>query len=92
MLDWSFPAKDCECSYVDDTKINLQKRLMEHKVAVKRGDRNNGIAVYAWDHDHRMDWEVARVLEQEPRCWKRQMLEAIHIMKQPPTCNWFYLS
>ena len=77
MLDRSFPAKDCECSYIDETKTNLQKRLMEHKAAVRRGDRNNGIAVYAQDHDHRVDWEAARVLEQEPWCWKRQMLEAI---------------
>ena len=65
----------------------LQKRLTEHKAAVRRGDRNNGIAVYAWDHDHRVDWEAARVLEQEPCYWKRRTLEAIHIMSHGNTTN-----
>ena len=41
--------------------------MTEHKAAVKRiNNRNNGIAVHAWDHDYRLDWETARVLEQEP--------------------------
>ena len=59
-------CKDCECSYIGETGRNLQKHLMEHKAAVRRGNRNNGIAVHAWDHDHRVDWEAARVLEHEP--------------------------
>ena len=84
---YEVPCKDCECSYIGETGRNLQKRLMEHKAAVRRGDRNNGIAVHAWDHDHRVDWEAARVLEQEQRYWKRQTLEAIHIMRHGNTTN-----
>ena len=84
---YEVPCKDCECSYIGETGRNLQKRLTEHKAAVRRGDRNNGIAVHAWDHDHRVDWEAARVLEQEPRYWKRQTLEAIHIMRHGNTTN-----
>ena len=30
---------------------------MEHKAAVRRGDRNNGIVVYSLDEDHKTDWE-----------------------------------
>ena len=39
-----------------------------------------------WDHDHRVDWEAARVLEQ-PQYWKRRTLEAIHIMRHGNTTN-----
>ena len=68
---YEVPCKDCKFSYIGETRRNLKKRLMEHKAAVRRGDRNNGIVVHAWDHDHRVDWEAARVLELEPQYWKR---------------------
>ena len=52
----------CSSSYIGETGWTLQKRLVEHKAAVRRGDTNNGIAVHAWDHQHRVDWEKASVL------------------------------
>ena len=59
----------------------VNERLVEHKAAVRRGDTNNGIAVHAWDHQHRVDWEKASVLKQEPGYWKRRVLEAIEIQR-----------
>ena len=56
--------------------------MTEHKAAVRRGDRNNGIAVHAWDEDHRIDWKGANIKEQ---LWKRKALEAVHICMQPNT-------
>lgn len=75
------PCMDCQMSYIGETGRNLQKRLTEHKAAVRRGDRKNGIAVHVQDHDHRVDWEAAQVIEQEPRLpyWPRRIREAIHI-------------
>jgi hypothetical protein len=35
---------------------------VEVRSTVKRAEKNNGIAVHAWEHGHRMDWENARVL------------------------------
>ena len=55
------------------------KRITEHKLAVKCGDRNNSIAVHAWDTQHHVNWEGAKVRETEPNTWKRKVLEAIHI-------------
>ena len=49
---------------------------MEHKAAVRRGDRNNGSAVHAWDEDHRIDWEGANIKEVKQQLCKRQALEA----------------
>ena len=41
------------------------KRMREHKAVVRRGDDNNGVAVHAWKQQHRMDWEEAKIIEQE---------------------------
>ena len=70
---------DCEKSYIGETGRSLQKRLTEHKAAVRRGDSKNGIAVHVQKHDHRVDWEVAKVIDQEQRYWPRRIREAIHI-------------
>ena len=50
-------------------------------MAVKRGDRNNGLAVHARDTHHQIDWEKAKVKEVEKYKWKRKILEVIHILQ-----------
>ena len=84
---YEIPCQDCEKVYIGETGRSLQKRMMEHKAAVRRGDRNNGIAVHAWDEDHRIDWEGANIKEAEQQLWKRKALEAVHIHMQPNTNN-----
>ena len=39
---------------------------MEHKGAVRREDRKNGITTHAWDEYHRVNWKEARVVTVEP--------------------------
>ena len=58
---------------------------MEHKYAVRKDDKN-GIAVHANGHNQRVNWEEAKVLEQEPKYWRR-ILEAIHIHQRKKTSN-----
>ena len=77
-------------SYIGETGRSLQKRLTEHKAAVRRGDQKNGVAVHVQNNDHRVDWEAAHVIEQEPWYWPRRVREAIHIANKrgfwhPPT-------
>ena len=84
---YEVPCMDCDTKYIGETGRNLQKRLMEHKAAVRRGDRKNGIAVHLQDHDHRVDWEAAKVIGQEPHYWRRRVLEALHISKNDKTSN-----
>ena len=61
----------------------MKKQILpEHNFPVKKKDNRNGIAVHVIDHNHRVDWEDAKVLEKEPRYWKRRTLEAIHIQKE----------
>ena len=66
---------------------SLQRRITEHKHAVKTNDRRNGIAVHAWDRQHQPDWKATEILEIEPHYWKRRVLEAIWIQKTPRNCN-----
>ena len=78
---------NCGCSYTGETGRSLQKCLAEHKSAIRRGNRNNGVAVHAWHLDHRVNWESAEVLEQESNYWKRRVLEAIHIKLSGQSVN-----
>ena len=80
-------CKDCERSYIGETGRNLKIRLTEHKAAVRRGDRKNGITVHVQNHDHCVDWESAGVVGQEPHYWRRRVLEALHIAKHGNTTN-----
>ena len=43
---------DCGKVYIGETSRNWKQGLMEHKGAVKKGDRKNGVATHAWDEDH----------------------------------------
>ena len=70
---------DCETVYIGKTGQCLQKRLSEHKGAVKRCDQKNGVSVLAWKNDHRVNWKGARILETEPRYWRRRIQEALWI-------------
>ena len=58
-----------------------------HKKAVRKHDKNNGIAVHAWRADHRIDWEAARVRARVPQYWKRSVVEALQIHKQSSRMN-----
>ena len=58
---YEIPRLECNTVYIGETGRSLQKRMMEHKTAVRRGDRNNGNAVHSWDEDHRTDWGNASI-------------------------------
>jgi len=39
----------------------------------------NDIAVHAWNREHRVDWDSARVVALAPYTWERCVTEALHI-------------
>ncbi len=46
---------------------------------MKRSDDKNSIAVHAHTHKHQINWDGAKVVEQESYYWKRKVLEVIRI-------------
>ena len=76
---YEVPCKDCDCVYIGETSRTLEKRLSEHKNAVKKHDTKNGIAVHSWTNQHQVDWEAAKTREMEGNYWRRRVLEALHI-------------
>ena len=49
-------CKYCRKFYDGETKRTLKVRLRKHRQAVKRGDPRIGIAVYAHNTQHAIDW------------------------------------
>ena len=84
---YEVPCMDCEQVYIGETGRTMQKRVTEHKTAVRKYDKNNGIEVHAWRADHRIDWEAARVRARAPQYWKRMVVEALQIQQQRSRMN-----
>jgi hypothetical protein len=86
---YKVPCMDCDTSYirVGETGRDLHMQIVEHKAAIRRKDDKNGIAVHANVHNHHVDWKGAKILEQDPRYWRRRRLEAIHILKKKNKSN-----
>ena len=84
---YEVPCKDCSKTYIGETKRTLKIRLSKHKQAVKRGDRNNGIAVHAHESHHSIDWDGAKVKRTVSNYWQRIAMEAIQIRTSGQTMN-----
>ena len=84
---YEVPCADCDRIYIGETSRSLKDRVKEHRYAVKTGNMNNGIAAHAWNSEHQVDWEAARIRLQEQHYWRRKVLEAIHIRKTKRTSN-----
>ena len=76
---YEVPCNDCDHVYIGETGRTLEKRLKEHRSAVKKNDRKNGIGVHAWDTGHQVKWESASVKEVETNLSNRRIMEALHI-------------
>ena len=44
---YEVPCRDCQLTYIGETRRTMMKRMTEHKYAVKTGDAKNRIAVHA---------------------------------------------
>ena len=84
---YEIPCLDCETVYIGETGKCMGKGMLEHRRAVRNGDRTNGVAMHAWEESHRVNWTGAKIREVETHLWKRKILEAIHIQTQPHTSN-----
>ena len=70
------------CVWETETGRTLQKRVTEHKYAVRIHSVKNDIAVHTWSRGHRVDWDSARAVALAPYSWERRVTEALHIRQQ----------
>ena len=79
----------CTCGkvYIGETKRRLETRIKEHKEACMNGFTDkSAIAEHAWDQDHPINWNEARVLDRATRATELIQKEALCI-RTTPECN-----
>jgi hypothetical protein len=72
----------CECgrSYIGETGRPLAVRLREHKHNFKEGlIEKSKLAQHAYEEDHKVMWDEARVLEVESNSRYRKYKESAHM-------------
>ena len=83
---YEVPCRDCQLTYIGETRRTMEKRMTEHKYAVKTGDPKNGKDSSACIEDtilHQLGSSKSpshchRILEQENYGGHRHEEEAIH--------------
>lgn len=78
----------CECgeAYIGETKRPLEVRIKEHRKHTQLGETSkSGIAEHAWNADHRINWNDAKVIHRETHWKKRKFKEAAFIFQNPGT-------
>ena len=76
-------CKDCDASYVGQTKRKLNTRIKEHINNIKLDfSKHSVISEHITHCNHSFDWENASILDTEPKYYKRLISEMIHIKEQ----------
>jgi len=76
-------CKNCEASYVEQTKRQLKTRLKEHKNNIKLDQsRYSVISQHITECNHSFDWEGIKIMNRETKFHKRIVSEMIHIKEQ----------
>jgi hypothetical protein len=79
-------CKDCDASYVGQTKRKLNTRIIEHKRNIKQSNLSV-VSRHIIDMNHDMDWNDVRILDCESNYYKRLISETIHIKQQKNSLN-----
>lgn len=78
-------CKDCNASYVGQTKRQLQTRIKEHINNIKLDSaKHSVISEHIVEEKHTFDWKGTKILDVEANYHKRLISEMLHIKEQ---CN-----
>ena len=78
---YEIPCKTCNKIYVGESGRDLEKRVKEHKISIKKGDENNAMFVHARDFDHPMDFKNAKIVYPSSSVRRRHIVESALIEK-----------
>jgi len=85
---YKITCKDCDASYVGQTKRQLHTRLNEHKLDIKkRTGTHSVISLHQINNNHSFDWDNTKILDKEQFYYSRITSEMIHIKKQKNGIN-----
>ncbi|KYN44212.1 hypothetical protein ALC56_01334 [Trachymyrmex septentrionalis] len=82
-------CKDCDYSYVGQTKRKLKTRIKEYINDIKKKTVNSlsVISSHRIETDHEIDWPNTKILDSERSHYKRMISEMIHIKTQKNGLN-----
>jgi len=81
-------CKNCNASYVGQTKRRLTTRVTEHKNDInKKSSKHSVITEHRLELNHEFDWENPTILDKEKFYYRRLTSEMIHIKLQNNPIN-----
>jgi len=81
-------CKDCDASYIGQTKRRLNTRVMEHKKDIsKKTVKHSVITEHRLQFNHDFDWDNPTILDKEKRYYRRLISEMINIKTHSNTIN-----
>ena len=77
---YSIPCKDCDKSYIGETKRKFSARLKEHQKAVEhKHSQKSALAEHCLRSGHTVSWEASKILRTNANWRNRRILEAWEI-------------
>ncbi|KYM95528.1 hypothetical protein ALC62_13958 [Cyphomyrmex costatus] len=81
-------CKDCDATYVGQTRRTLKTRISEHKNHINRNTQQNSVITnHRLQFSHDFNWDNIKILDKEISLNKRLISEMIHIRKQKNSLN-----
>jgi len=82
------PCKDCQATYVGQTKRQLHTRIKEHKTDINKNNASpSAITLHRLESSHEIDWDNIKILDEEHIYNKRLISEMIYIKRQKNGLN-----
>lgn len=62
---YHIPCKNCESTYIGQTKRPLKVRLKEHQADIKKDNNLFVISRHIIDYNHDIDWDNTKILDND---------------------------
>ena len=73
---YKIPCHDCDKEYIGETGRELEKRIREHRQALRKDDQLNAVAQHRTNLNHNINLSNASVIHFEDDPMKRKLIEA----------------
>jgi len=85
---YKLKCKNCDVTYVGQTKRKLNTRVMEHKKDINKKSGNYSVITeHKLESNHDFEWENPVILDREKQYYRRLVSEMVHIKSQNNPLN-----